>query len=318
MFSRKYKKQSKIKRFLLKFLNIYALDKETLNFVNPNYKNINKNVYILNDKSFILSSGYLNLSRKINQLDIFFRYAPNNQLWNSTNRWKRIVPNITKEDLILTCLNSLKKSILKFSEIQKIKFRLHLICDESSSEFDSKIKNLIDNKKISLNFIKSKIKGNRGTYLECCDQAKMANDLIFFVEDDYLFEIECISELIFTYSRLSSLFNKDIFLCPSDYPFYYDSSYNTSLFIGKDHRWRTVYETLLTIMFSKDIFNKYNEKIRLVGEKKNEPFEKPLHSIYRDVPCLSPVSTLAYHISRSVPAINEDWQQTWKQNFIKS
>ena len=60
MFSRKYKKQSKIKRFLLKFLNLYALDKETLNFVNPNYKNINRNVYILNDKSFILSNGYLN------------------------------------------------------------------------------------------------------------------------------------------------------------------------------------------------------------------------------------------------------------------
>ena len=74
---------------------LYALDKETLNFVNPNYKNINRNVYILNDKSFILSNGYLNLTRKINQLDIFFRYAPNNQLWNSTNRWKRIVPNIT-------------------------------------------------------------------------------------------------------------------------------------------------------------------------------------------------------------------------------
>ena len=34
-------------------------------------------------------------------------------MWNSTNRWKRIVPNINKKDLILTSLNSLKKSIIK-------------------------------------------------------------------------------------------------------------------------------------------------------------------------------------------------------------
>ena len=31
MFPRKYNKQSKIKRFFLKILNIYAIDKETLN-----------------------------------------------------------------------------------------------------------------------------------------------------------------------------------------------------------------------------------------------------------------------------------------------
>ena len=39
MFPRKYKKQNKFKRFFLKLLNVYAYDKETLNIVNPNYKN---------------------------------------------------------------------------------------------------------------------------------------------------------------------------------------------------------------------------------------------------------------------------------------
>ena len=84
MFSRKYKKQSKLKRLLLKILNIYGIDRETFNLVHPNYKNNSKNIFSLNDKSIILSNGYLNLDRKINKIDIFFRYAPNNQLWNST------------------------------------------------------------------------------------------------------------------------------------------------------------------------------------------------------------------------------------------
>ena len=109
MFLRKYKKLSSFKRFVLKLLNVYALDRETLNLVNPNYKNSGNNTFKINKESIILSNGYLKLNRKINSLDIFYRFAPNNVMWNSTNRWKRIVPNINKKDLILTSLNSLKK-----------------------------------------------------------------------------------------------------------------------------------------------------------------------------------------------------------------
>ena len=79
-----------------------------------------------------------------------------------------------------------------------------------------------------------KIEGNRGSYLECCDNAINSEDLIFFIEDDYLFEKNCIDEMIFTYSRLSSILGKEIIMCPSDYPFYYDSTYNTNLYFGKN------------------------------------------------------------------------------------
>ena len=75
--------------------------------------------------------------------------------------------------------------------------------------------------------------------------------------------------------------NNDVIMCPSDYPFYYDFFYKTSLYIGNNYRWRTVEETLLTFMLSKKILNNYKKKIRLVGEKENDPFEKPLHEIYK-------------------------------------
>ena len=87
MFPRKYKKLSSFKRFILKLLNVYALDRETLNLVNPNYKNSGNNTYHINKESIILSNGFLKLERKIEKLDIFFRYAPNNLMWNSTTRW---------------------------------------------------------------------------------------------------------------------------------------------------------------------------------------------------------------------------------------
>ena len=317
MFLRKYKKLSSFKRFVLKLLNVYALDRETLNLVNPNYKNSGNNTFKINKESIILSNGYLKLNRKINSLDIFYRFAPNNVMWNSTNRWKRIVPNINKKDLILTSLNSLKKSIIKFISQNQIKVTINLISDSSEKKFNDSIFNLLDDNLIRINFIETKIEGNRGSYLECCDQAENSEDLIFFIEDDYIFDENCIEEMIITYSRLSTIFNNDVFLCPSDYPFYYDSSYKTSLYIGNKYKWRTVEETLLTFMMSKDLYERYKKKIRLVGEKENVPFEKPLHEIYKNNPCFSPVNSLSYHISKDHPATTEDWIKIWNDNFTK-
>ncbi len=41
------------------------------------------------------------------------------------------------------------------------------------------------------------------------------------------------------------------------------------------------------------------------------------HEIYKKEICVAPISTLAHHISRSVPSINEDWQRTWDLNYQK-
>ena len=315
MFTRLLNKQNKLKRIILKLLNVYAYDKETLNIVNPEYKSVNGNLVAFNDKSFNFSRGYLDLTRKIQKLDIFFRYSPKNNMWNSTGSWKRIIPDIDKKILISVCLISLKNSILSFLETNKLDITINLIADNSNQDFDTNIINILQNKKFKIQKHDSKINGNRGSYLECCDQAEKANDLIFFVEDDYLFEKNCISEILHTYSRISSLINNDIVICPSDYPFFYDSLYQTTLFVGKNYKWRKINETLLTFMFSKEIFIKYKHYIRKVGEEINEPFEKPLHELYKKVNCLAPINSLSHHISRSIPTIKEDWKTTWNYNF---
>ena len=64
-----------------------------------------------------------------------------------------------------------------------------------------------------------------------------------------------------------------------------------------------VNETLLTFLFSKKLFEKHKNNICLVGKQNNDPFEKPLHEIFTIDKCLSPVSSVAYHLSRTVPGI---------------
>ena len=157
-----------------------------------------------------------------------------------------------KKTLIKVSLLSLKKSILYFLNNNNLDITLNLVYDQSNTDFNTEIKNLMSDKKFQTNFYESKIKGNRGSYLECCDQSENSEDLIFFVEDDYLFNENCLDEMILSYSRISTLIESDIFLCPSDYSFYYDSNYSTSIYIGKNHRWRIVKETCLHFFFQKN------------------------------------------------------------------
>ena len=315
MFKRKLLKQNKLKRFLLKLLNLYALDKETFELINPKFDQKAENYFKFNDKSVILSTGFLTFKRKIKKLDIFYRYSPDISLWNSPGKWKRIISNINKETLIKVSLISLKKSILKFLESNTLDISLNLIYDKSSSEFNNQLSNILSNNKFKINIIKSKIDGNRGTYLECCDQAEKSEDLIFFIEDDYLFKKDSIEELLFSYSRISTQTEKELFFTPSDYVFYYDKNYTTSVFIGKNYRWRVVKETLLTFMFSKKLLNIYRNKIRAVGEVENDPFEKPLHEIFEKELCFAPISSTSFHISRTVPSIEPDWHKLWEENY---
>ena len=90
--------------------------------------------------------------------------------------------------MIKVSLLSLKKSILFFLEENNLDISLYLIFDKSSYEFNEELKTILFNDKFEVKFFESNIKGNRGTYLECCNQAEKAEDLIFFVEDDYLFK----------------------------------------------------------------------------------------------------------------------------------
>src|SRR5210317_1821805 len=160
MFKRKLKKQNKFKRLLLKLLNIYAINPETFELINPEQSKPSQNYYKFNDKSLILSSGFLNFSRKIKKLDIFYRFSSNVFLLNSKSSWKRIIPNIDKKTLIKVSLLSLKKSILSFLQDNDLIITLNLIFDETSKDFNDELKKILKNNKFEIKFLESKIKGN--------------------------------------------------------------------------------------------------------------------------------------------------------------
>ena len=147
-----------------------------------------------------------------------------------------------------------------------------------------------------------------------------SDDLIYFVEDDYIHKEESIIELISTYEKIASELDRELILCPVDYPYLYKKFNNSNILIGNQYHWRTVNESLLTFLTSKNLIEKYWNELLLMSEKEHSPFEAPLHKIYEKELCLSPIPSLAMHCT-NVNSIfglspNINWKKLWDKNKV--
>ena len=144
------------------------------------------------------------------------------------------------------------------------------------------------------------------------------NDLIYFVEDDYIHNDDAISEMIFSYERISSQLNNELILCPTDYPYLYTKLDSTNIFLGSNIHWRKIDESLCTFLTSKFILDKYWKDFVAMCKYEHYPFEQPLHNIYKVECCLSPLPSLAIHLTNinSIFGLspNVDWKKVWDKN----
>ena len=160
---------------------------------------------------------------------------------------------------------------------------------------------------------------NLASLLYSFETAKDNGDnLIFFVEDDYLHFEPMIEEMIASYERISSQLSNDIFMCPADYPYLYMENNSSNVFIGSERHWRTVNKTLCTFITSSKILNKYWDNFYKTCLDRNDPFEKYLNEIYKSEFCLSPIKTLSLHMTNINSSYGLspfiDYEELWESN----
>ena len=201
--------------------------------------------------------------------------------------------------------------------IEKINFLLN------KKQITAKIINLNKNEfdKIILDKDNPETVSNLASLLKCFLIAKNeADDLVFFVEDDYLHEINMVEEMIMSYERFSSQLNSEIVLCPSDYPYLYTSDRKTSVLIGSSRHWQLINKTLCTFLTSKIIIDQYWNNFINTCKKRSDPFEKYLNEIYKNVYCFSPIQSLSVHCTNVnssygiAPHVN--LKKLWDQNIV--
>ena len=327
-------KKSIIKKIFIKLCKIMGYEIiDQNNFVSPTLnRELNDSLSILNDKSIILPLGEVKISRKISSVLILFRTNSNVEIWDQNKKRLFEEPKI---EYTIRSLKSLIKSINFCNEkYPSIKIKLMIVDDNSKQENLEKITTLAKNSNLKteiLNLDHHKYKNvikeqkneqtfsNLASLLCCYENAKAhGEDLVFFVEDDYLHFVPMMEEMISSYERISSQLNKDIFICPSDYPFLYMNNKKTNVLIGNKRHWRTIDETLCTFMTSRRFIEKYWENFRKTCLDRNEPFEKYLNEIYKSEICISPMKSLSVHFTNInssyglAPFI--DYKKLWDEN----
>ena len=239
-----------------------------------------------------------------------------NSIINSLNFAKELFDNVNLE-LIIVDHNSEKSVVDKIKLIisnQFFKSRfISLNVDDFKKDINSKNEK---NEKVTFNQM-----SNMSNIHQSLILAKESDDLIYFVEDDYIHSIHAIKEMIFTYEKLSSMLKTELILCPSDYPYLYSEIENAKIFLGNKSHWRSIKETLCTFLTSKQMVIKYWDELTSMCKFEHYPFEKPLHNIYEKEYCLSPIPSLAIHLTNinSVYGLspNIDWKKNWDESEIK-
>ena len=335
------KSNNPIKKIFIKLCRLmgYEIIDQGNFYIPTSDKNINETLSKPGIRSINLPLGEVKITRSVKALDVIIRTCSSvNMLTQSKQR----IFEKEKIDYTLRSINSILKSVNYAKDYHsKIKIKITVVDHNSSDENLKKITDLLKNSSINFKLInldltefENQIKtineknekvtsnqiSNMSNIYKSLLLSKMSEDLIYFVEDDYIHEIDSITEMLFTYERIASLTSKELVICPTDYPYLYVQAENTKVFLGEKYHWRKINETLCTFLTSKQIIEKHWEKVLSMCTFEHYPFESPLHEIYKEELCISPIPSIAIHCT-NVNSIfglspNKDWKKIWDDNKV--
>ena len=341
----KIKKENKTPWFKKIFIKIcrllgYEIIDQSNFYLPVSNQNINEDLSKIGKRSLTIPMGKIKITRQVKSLTIILRTCAS---VNMLTQSKKRIFDQEKSEYTFRSLNSIINSLNFAKELfDNVNLELIIVDHNSEKSVVDKIKLIISNQFFKSRFISLNVddfkkdinskneKNEKVTFNQMSNMsnihqslilAKESDDLIYFVEDDYIHSIHAIKEMIFTYEKLSSMLKTELILCPSDYPYLYSEIENAKIFLGNKSHWRSIKETLCTFLTSKQMVMKYWDELTSMCKFEHYPFEKPLHNIYEKEYCLSPIPSIAIHCTNinSIFGLspNVDWKKAWKESELK-
>ena len=327
-------KNSFFKKLFIKLCRIFGYEIiDQSNFTSPTLKKeLDEILTIQGRKSITIPLGELKIEKKVKELKIILRTCTTELIMDQN---KKRLFDCEKNEYTFRTLKSLLKSV-NFAQtyLKNIEFKIIVTDTNSSSQDISKIKSMLSESDVKSQFVSINLNDYNDKIKKGYSKAKFANmanfynslliaknetaDILYFVEDDYIHSPNAITEMILSYEKFYTVFNDDLVLLPADYPYLYTKDENTRIYLGEKHHWRLVYESLVTFMTSKQLIEKNFNLLETMGIEWIDPWEKPLHQIYKTNPCLSPIPSLAFHCANinSIFGVspNINLKKLWDQN----
>ena len=314
---------------LCKLLGFEIIDQS--NFLSPTLdKELNEDLSIINKKSIVLPLGEVKINRKVKSILIIVRMNTDVEIWDQNKRRLFEQPKI---EYSIRSIKSLVNSIdFCKNKYPEVKIKTIIVDDHSKDENLEHIKQLInkknfdiislDHKKFENVIKKQKSKetfSNLASLLQSFELGKeFGEDLVYFLEDDYLHFEPMLEEMVASYERIASQLERDIFICPSDYPYLYMNNEKSNVLIGNKRHWRTITKTLCTFMTSKNLLDNYWENLKKTCLDRHDPFEKYLNEIYENEICISPLKSLSLHMTNINSSYGLspfiDYKKLWDEN----
>ncbi len=341
----KIKKENKTPWFKKIFIKIcrllgYEIIDQSNFYLPVSNQNINEDLSKIGKRSLTIPMGEIKITRQVKSLTIILRTCAS---VNMLTQSKKRIFDQEKSEYTFRSLNSIINSLNFAKELfDNVNLELIIVDHNSEKSVVDKIKLIISNQFFKSRFISLNVddfkkdinskneKNEKVTFNQMSNMsnihqslilAKESDDLIYFVEDDYIHSIHAIKEMIFTYEKLSSMLKTELILCPSDYPYLYSEIENAKIFLGNKSHWRSIKETLCTFLTSKQMVMKYWDELTSMCKFEHYPFEKPLHNIYEKEYCLSPIPSIAIHCTNinSIFGLspNVDWKKVWEESELK-
>jgi len=214
------------------------------------------------------------------------------------NRWK----NYNKTDILKRCWLSIQESISNEDTLVLLQDNL---TEETLEWLKSTCKTtlikVVNIPKHAWNYHQHTV-----TLIEELEKTVLENknEIHFILEDDYLFVPEGIS----IFKNLAKQWNNG-FLAPYDYIDRYKELKNTQIILGPDRHWRTVSSITMTVAAKGFVWSNFFDVLKESAPTSND---KVFEHILEKVPCLTPLPTLASHLTEyhTSPYMNVD--ALWK------
>lgn len=229
--------------------------------------------------------------------------------------------DISKTEMIHGCLRSLMNS-LALLDPARYEIKLTIFDDHSSEECVAGIKEIVGKFQIPYQFISLEEKGNSASLVSVYKYADtLETDLIYFAEDDYLYQPSAFFEMLDSYELFTkNLGGREVGIFPVDYPdFYKPAAIQPSyIVLGSKRHWRTTTSSTGTFLISKKAFAAHRDLFRRFSQYGVDPEVDESNSINvmwrNDVRLFSPIPTLAIHLpfTTIVPPftdVNEWWEK---------
>lgn len=256
-------------------------------------------------------------------LDIVLRTCDNSAVHNE--RGSRFI-DVDKTTLIKKCFMSIAISIQNF-KLQDVK--LWIIDDHSKKSLLEYFSTVCKNKDIELEIVSMNEKGFNNSAFKQFEYCKeKGREWVYSVEDDYLHFPESIKIMYEAANNFSNKFGRVIAIRPDDDVFTYSPNTKYSqmpcrILLGTERHWRTLNNTHNTFFTHVDVFKNYWElfaslakyyKVTTVNE------DGTINTIWSDgvgkdgpVPLLSPIPTLAVHISQNNEPPFVNYKKLWDE-----